>query len=304
MKHVITVVGLLAGLVLWAPPAEAQAGGARGTVVDDEGKPIAGATVRIEYLRKPNKYEVQTNDKGEYLQIGMEPGPYRITAAKEGYLPGAFEARIGVEVTDVARLGLAPAPPPEPTQAELGEMFTEAANLAQTGRLDEAEAAFKEILELEPGLAEVHGNLGYVYAQREDWARAETSYLAALELRPEEPSFMYALTEVYQDSGQDEKAQELVEQVVTQSPEDATAQLNRGVFLLNAGRNQEAQEAFEAALVTDPSLAKAHYHLGTLLVGQGKVPEAIEHLEAYLATSPDNAQAVATAQGLLEALKK
>jgi TolA-binding protein len=49
---------------------------------------------------------------------------------------------------------------------------------------------------------------------------------------------------------------------------------------------------------------EAHYYLGTLLVGQGKVPEAIEHLESYVASEPPNAQNVATAQGLLEALKQ
>ena len=304
MKLALTTFGFLAALALLAPPAQAQTGGARGKVVDQEGASVSGADVRIDYLRKPDSYDVRTNDKGEYLQIGMEPGPYRITVTKEGYLPGMLQARIGVGVTDVPRLELEPAPPPPLDQAALNAKFAEAVKLTQAGQLDEAEAAYREILELQPGLPEALGNLGYVYAQKEDWGNAEASYLEALDLKPEEPLFTMALAQLYRDSGQDEKAQELVDQVATQSPGDASAQLNRGVFLLNSGRREEAQKAFEDALAIDPSVAEAHYHLGTILVGQGKPGEALGHLEAYLAASPGNAQYVATAEGIVEALKK
>jgi tetratricopeptide (TPR) repeat protein len=303
MKGALTAIGVLASLVLLAPRAEAQSGGARGTVVDGEGQPIAGASVRIEYLRKPQKYEVQTNDKGEYLQLGMEPGPHRITAFKEGYIPGAIDVGIMVGVTDLPRIELEAAPPPPLDQETLNKMFAEAVQLTQAGELDEAEAAYKEILELQPGLAEVLGNLGYVYAKKEDWGNAEATYLEALEQRPEESQFMMALAQVYRDSGQDDKAEELLERVASETTGDAAAQIDRGLYFLNSGRREEAQKAFEDALAADPSAAEAHYHLGTILVGQGKAGEALGHLEAYLAANPTNDQYVATAEGIIEALK-
>lgn len=300
MKRALAAIGVFAGLALLPLPAQAQMAGVRGKVVDEQGRAIAGATILVEFLNKPVSYDTQTDRKGEYLQLGIELGIYRITATKEGYLGGAIDVRV-TGVIDAPRIELAVAPP---SAADITEMFNEAVRFAQAGQLDEAEAAFEELLELQPGLAEVHGNLGYVYAQKKDWANAEAAYLTALELNPAEPSFSFALTEVYRDSGQDEKAQELLDKMASERPENAAAQVKRGVFLLNSGKNEEAQAAFEAALAADSSAAEAHYHLGTLLVGQGKVPEAIEHLEAYLATGPENAQAVATAQGLLEALKK
>ncbi len=304
MKSALIAGGFLAAIALAAPAAQAQTGGARGQVVDQEGEPIPGADVRIEYMRKPDSYDVQTNEKGEYLQIGVEPGPYRFIATKEGYLPGMLQAGIGVGVTEVPELVLEAAPPPEPDQAALNEMFSEAVQLTQAGQLDEAEAAYREILDLQPGLPEALGNLGYVYTKKEDWKNAEASYLEALELRPDEPMFMMALAQLYRDSGQEEKAKDLVQQVASQTPPDAAAQINQGVFLLNSGQPEEAQKVFENALATDPSAAEAHYHLGTILVGQGKAGEALGHLEAYLAANPDHAQYVATAEGLVEALKK
>lgn len=96
----------------------------------------------------------------------------------------------------------------------------------------------------------------------------------------------------------------LLNEQASDNPADAVSQFNRGLFLLDGGNGAEALAAFEAALAADPELGEAHYHLGTILVGQDKVPESVAHLETYLATNPDNAQYVATAQGLIEALKQ
>jgi tetratricopeptide (TPR) repeat protein len=87
------------------------------------------------------------------------------------------------------------------------------------------------------------------------------------------------------------------------NPNDAKALFNMGIFNLNAGKSEEAIGAFQKALAVDPSMVEATYHLGTLMVGQNKIPEAIQYLEKYLAGNPNNPQNVATAQGLLAALK-
>jgi len=310
MKHALTAVCLLAGLALLAASGEAQtSGAARGKVVDDQGQPVADASVVIEYQGGvTRKFEVKTNDKGEYMQVGLSPGTYRFTASKEGFAPAALDIRIAMGLaTQIPELQLvskaAAAAQANPDAAVVREKFTQGVELARAGKLDEAEALFKEILEVQPGVPEVHRNLGYVYAQRKDWAAAEASYQAALDLRPGDPELVAALAQMYQDSGQKDKAAALMSQAAAENPQDAHTQLNQGIFLLSSGDTEKAAQAFEAALAADPSTAEAHYHLGTILVGQGKVPEAVEHLEAYLAMNPDNAQYVATAQGLLEALK-
>jgi tetratricopeptide (TPR) repeat protein len=51
-------------------------------------------------------------------------------------------------------------------------------------------------------------------------------------------------------------------------------------------------------------MAEAYYRLGAALISQGKIPDAIQNLEKYLSLNPTDAQNVATAQGLLKALKK
>src|SRR5262249_20862877 len=180
--------------------------------------------------------------------------------------------------------------------------FKQAIELTQSGKLDEAEAAYKEILAKSPNIPEVYQNLGYVYVQKKDWPNAEASYLKAIELRPS-PELQNTLARVYQESGQSDKAIALMQKAAGDNPNDAKAQFNMGVFNLNAGKSEEAITAFKAAIAADPTMADAYFHLGTLMVGQNKIPDAVQYLEKFLSMNPTNAQNKATAEGLLAALK-
>jgi len=312
MKSLISAVACLAVLFILAPaPAAPQtSGGILGKVVDEEKQPVADATVLIEFEDGVTRsYEVKTNDKGEYMQVGLPIGNYRITASKDGYVAGAIGIKVGMGLArDTPPLELlseaAAAKQVSPDAEAIKAQFDEGVKLARAGDLDAAEAIFNDILTKNPGIAGVHRNLGYIHAQRKDWDAAEASYLAALDLRPGEGEFVTALVQLYTDSGQEEKAAALMAQAAADNPDDAATQLAQGKFQINEGQTAEAQASFEAALAADPSLAEAHYHLGTVLVGQGDVAGALEHLEAYIASNPDNAQYLATAQGLVQALKQ
>lgn len=310
MKRALIAAGLLLGIGLLAPPAQAQTGTARGKVLDAKGQPIQDAKVTIEFQGGiTRKFEVKTNKKGEYMQVGMQPGPYRFTAAKEGYQPGIIEFRVSLgDPTEIPEFKLMSAAEvaqqPGSAQAELRSSFQKAVELQSAGKLDEAEAAYKAILETAADVPEVYQNLGGVYALKKDFPAAEAALLKALELRPDSADISTQLAKLYHENGQPEKAMEIMARSAGSNPADAKAQFNQGIFLLNAGKNEEAIAAFEAAAKADPSMAEAYFRLGALMVGQGKIPEAIGHLEKYLSLNPTDAQNVATAQGLLKALKK
>jgi tetratricopeptide (TPR) repeat protein len=310
MKRALIPAGLLLGLAFLAAPAQAQTGTARGKVLDAQGQPIVDAKVTIEFQGGiTRKFEVKTNKKGEFMQVGMQPGPYRFTVSKDGYQPAMMEVRVALgDPTEVPPFKLLTAAQagqqPGSAQAELRTSFQKAVELQSAGKLDEAEAAYKAILEKVPDVPEVHQNLGGLYAQKKDFPAAEAALLKALELRPDSADIATQLAKLYQENGQAEKAMAIMEKSAGANPTDAKAQFNRGIFLLNAYKNEEAIAAFEAAIKADPTMAEAYYRLGALMVGQGKIPEAIANLEKYLGMSPTDAQNVATAQGLLKAIKK
>jgi tetratricopeptide (TPR) repeat protein len=310
MKRALIAAGLLLGIGLLAAPAQAQTGTARGKVLDAEEKPIADAKVLIEFQGGiTRKFETKSNKKGEYMQVGMQPGPYRFTASKDGYQPAVIDVRIALgdptSVSDFKLHTLAEAAQqPGSPQAELRGAFQKAVELQTAGKLDEAEAAYKAILETSPDIPEVYQNLGGVYMQKKDVAAAEAAFQKGLELSPGSADMAAQLAKLYHENGQPEKAMAVMAQAASTNPDDAKAQFNQGIFLLNAQKNEEAIAAFEAAIKADPDMAEAYYRLGALMVGQAKIPEAIAHLEKYLSMNPTDAGNVAVAQGLLKAMKK
>jgi tetratricopeptide (TPR) repeat protein len=310
MKRVHVAAGLAAALLLSAPAGWAQSTGAvRGRVLDDKGQPVPEAIVTLEFQGGvTRKFDTKTNKKGEFTQVGLVPGGYRITANKEGFQGTYLDTRVSlgepVQLPDFKLTSrAAAAAEADKANSALRETFAKANQLSNEGKSDEAIAAYNEVLAKNPQIAEAHYNIGFLLSQKKDWAGAEAAYKKALEVRPGYSEATTALARVYQDSGQAAKAAEMLAKAATDNPTDAKTHFNLGVFYLNSGRADEAAAAFTKAKEIDPANAEVYYYLGTLGVGQNKIPEAIANLEKYLSMNPTNAQNVATAQGLLQALK-
>jgi len=315
MKRLLVAGGLAASLLVPTGTGRAQSTGAvRGKVVDEKGQSVPEALVTLDFQGGvTRKFDTKTNKKGEFTQVGLSPGVYRITANKEGYQGMFIDTRVSLgepvqlpelKIVTRAAAQAAAGSDVDKANAALRETFAKANQLSQEGKTDEAIAAYNEVLAKNPQVAEAHYNIGYLRGQKKDWAGAEAAYLKALEVRPGYGEAISALARVYQDSGQADKATALLAKAAAENPKDAKVQFNLGVFYLNGGRSEEAAAAFQKAVEADPTNAEVYYYLGTLAVGQNKTAEAIADLEKYLSMNPTNAQNVATAKGLLQALKK
>jgi tetratricopeptide (TPR) repeat protein len=307
MKRLFVIGVLFAAMALAAGEAYAQTGTARGKVVDEKGQPIVDAKIVLEYQGGvTRKFETKTSKKGEYTQVGLAVGNYRITASKEGYAPFFVETRINLgDVTYVQDMKLASSQQAAQAAAakavdEITPAFNAAADLARQGKLEEAEAAYKALLAKSPNIPEVYLNLGYLYRQKKDWAAAEAAYQKALEQRPNYSDANAGLLAVYQASGQADKANALA----ASATGDPKVQFDLGATFLNAGKYEEALAAFQKAQAADPSNAETYYYLGTVYVSMNKIDEARANLEKYVSMNPKNAQNLTTAQALLQALTK
>lgn len=311
MKRGWILLAAFAAFCLPTATASAQTGAARGKVVDEQGQPVEGAKVELNYKGGvTRKYETKTNKKGEFTQVGLQSGIYEVTVTKEGYQPGLTGGRISlgdptylqdIKLRKAGAGGAAAGGGAASGADQLRAAFKNALDLTQAGKLDEAEAAYKDLLTKAPSIPEIHYNLGFVYTQKKDWANAEGCYQKALELKPDYSDAMLALTRMYQDSGQQQKAVEFMSKAASSG--DAKMLFNLGIFYLNTGKAEEAIQTLQKAEAADPTNAEIQYHLGTLMVGQNKIPEAVARLEKYLSMNPQNPQNVATANGLLQALK-
>ncbi len=85
MKRGVWLLALTAmALAFTVKPALAQRGSVQGVCRDTEGKPIAGAIVEYDNTDTGRKFQIKTNNKGEYFSLGLDYGPYQVTLTKDG----------------------------------------------------------------------------------------------------------------------------------------------------------------------------------------------------------------------------
>ena len=74
----------LALIAALAAPTLAQTGIIRGTVLDNEGRPLRGAVVLIERTDMSQHFQAETDSDGEYFLTGVPGGYYRLTLTVDG----------------------------------------------------------------------------------------------------------------------------------------------------------------------------------------------------------------------------
>src|SRR6202011_353319 len=82
--------GVLAAFIVAAVAASAaaQTGRVGGTVKDDAGQPIKGATITAENPNtSPSSFTATTDDKGRFSIIGLKTGQWTFTAQAPGFAP-------------------------------------------------------------------------------------------------------------------------------------------------------------------------------------------------------------------------
>jgi tetratricopeptide (TPR) repeat protein len=110
---------------------------------------------------------------------------------------------------------------------------------------------------------------------------AVAAYRRALELDPEHADACLNLGRLLHEGGDVAAAEALYGRARTARPEDPTAAFNHGVALEDLGRGREAIAAYERAVALDAHHADAHYNLARLHEQAGQRAAALRHLRAY-----------------------
>jgi cytochrome c-type biogenesis protein CcmH/NrfG len=313
----------LAGFVLLAllpSIARAQPASVRGSVVDEQGAPLPGVQVEMEFLGETRQKIVKkltADKKGVFVRVGVTPGRWRLTFTKEGFKPRGLETDLsygGVSEIPPVTLSAAPvAPPTSPgtaqpdagpadATAEIAAVYTKAVAAFNAEDDAQAEALFRQVVEAVPSAGAAHYSLGLLAMKRKDVPGAEAAFRKDIELRPQEPRAYIALATLLGASQRADEGLALLQGVAGSFGENATFQFTLGVAAMNAGHESDALPALEKCAQLDPDNAEAQYYLGTLAMGQNDIQKAVGHLQRYLELAPNGPNAPVT-QKLLEALK-
>jgi tetratricopeptide (TPR) repeat protein len=318
IRRSLMVCMFLLGLAVAAAPADAQTGQAKGKVLDAKNQPVEGATVTIEATDgMGRKFVVKTNRRGEFVQIGLQPGQYKLTAQKDG-LSDSHEQRIGLDVAEVnfslrpggagGEMSAEERKKAEARVAAVKSNFEAGVALSNEGKHDEAIAKFNEVIALAPKCVECYTNIAAIHTRKKEYDQAEAVYKKAIEISPNSADPYNGLASLYNAQKKFDLAAEAsaqAQKLGASAPGglSASSVFNQGVIAWNAGKIPEAKKAFEEAIKLDPKLADAHYWFGMASLNEGKMPEAATAFEEYVKLAPTG-QYAEQAKGFLATIKK
>lgn len=296
---------VLAILVLVAMSWAQTQGRIEGRVLDPGGNPVEKAAVSVVSQRTASvHYEFVTKKDGKFVQVGLVPGNYLVSAKKPGFAPNTTEIHVSPGDTSSFEVRLKTVDAvAEKSLSEGDTIFVKGNKLYGEQNYAAAASAYEDAIKKNPEVWQYDLNLGLARKKMNQAEEALAAFKKALALNPDSISANKEVGEALAKANNFAEAKTYYEKAVALSPEDPEARYNLGICLSSTGEPEAALAQFEKAVELKPDFADALYQMGTILIGQNRVPEAIACLEKFLALAPNHEKA-GVAKQLLQALKK
>ena len=247
----------------------------------------------------PDHIDVQPADPSRNPRLQAAPvkfhrTPEKTTATKPATAPTAPAA------------GSSPATAPQHTATPQEEAIR--ANLQkglefhQAGRLDEAEAIYHNILEVQPDQPEALHLVGFLFHQRGQQEKAVTWIRKAIDANPNHPLFFSNLGIVLCELDRRDEAIDCYRKALEIQPDFYNALCNLGNALHDKGERKEGIACYRKALEIQPNLHAGHNNLGNALQGDGQLEEAILSYQKAIEVKPDYHEAYNNMGFALQAL--
>lgn len=139
---------------------------------------------------------------------------------------------------------------------------------------------------------EALANLGNLYAQKQDWQKAISSYKRSLLANSKQPAVYRNLAKVLEKTGQKKVALECWYRALNLEENKGNPQehLHLANTLLEFGNQQRAIDCYYQAIKLQPTLSEAYHRLGEILLGAGQTKEAFELYERAVRHNPKDAE--------------
>ncbi|HEY3382252.1 MAG TPA: tetratricopeptide repeat protein [Vicinamibacterales bacterium] len=316
-RALLVALAVLVAFAMASPGSAQSTGMVKGKIIDGQNQPVEGAKVTIDYKDGISRsYTVKSNKKGEFTQIGLPPGNYKVTAEKEKLGSQSFDVR--VRLGDAAEVNFILDPKSAgPTKEDLAKvaaikkLFDEGVAASRASDYDGAIAKFTEATTVMPTCYDCFYNIGYAHSQKKEYDKAEAAFKKSIELKADYVDAYNGLATIYNAQKKFDEAQAMSQKAASLATAagpgagggSVDAVYNQGVIAWNAGKAEDAKKAFEDAIKVDPNHANSHYQLAMCFINLGKMPEAVSEFETYLKLAPDGQYAV-TVKAMVAQLKK
>jgi len=182
---------------------------------------------------------------------------------------------------------------------QIASWTREAQQFESQRQLDQAAAAYRQILAVNPEDFAAHYRLGLVLQQDKQFEEAVISFQSALAIRPCVPDVQNDLGCALWTLGRHEEAARLFQDVLATEPSRSNVHNNLGCVMRALGRHSDAIASYERALAINENVADFHNNLGCALRADGRHEEALARYRRALELRPDFGDALSNLGTLL-----
>lgn len=305
MKKLSLLMMAMLVAALLVPAVWAQTGSIKGSIIDENGKPIVGAQIQMLSKETGRKYQLKSDSKGQIFSLGIAAGSYDVTVndangqmlTKYSNFPVKLdENRLDIDMKKERANTQQTMSAEQKKQMEavakenltikgLNEKLAAAKTASDAGQFDQAVQILTEATQVDPNRDLLWLKLGD--AQRAaalkatDQAAKKTGFEGSLESYKKalalagntKPDLLGAtynnMADSYARIGQADEAIKAYDQAATINPTGAGSYyFNEGAVFTNTGKVDDAIKAFDKAIAADPTKAAAYYWKGVNLMGK------------------------------------
>ena len=245
-----------------------------GRVMDAAGKPVEGASVKLDCPKRGGGTTLTTDKKGQWAYQGLTACTWDIEIKAQGFSTMTAGAAMVSEEQRMApidvKLEKPKGPPPELVEAiKTGDAAFAASSWA------EARVAYEKVATLRPDLAvKLYPRLARIYAAEKNTDKALEYLQKAIDDDPSNQQMKLVAASSAMDAGLSEKALAFLATVDDTKVTSGDGYFDIAVGFLRKNDAPNAADYFTKALAKDPKLVDAYYWRGISYVQQRKMAEA------------------------------
>ncbi|MBN2400378.1 MAG: tetratricopeptide repeat protein [Candidatus Aminicenantes bacterium] len=313
MKKKLLVILIV--IVFLAISIYAQAGQGRGrmtgSVKDQEGNPVANATITLEFDNSGKKFEITTNAKGEWALIGLGTGHANMMVLADGFLPATQQVTVSqlnrnppvdfvliVDLEKKARL----------KDDEAVSQLEQGNALFNERKYQEALAVFNQFSVDNPNIYHIYLNIGDSYREMQDYKNAILQYETAIEkAKVADDTVIQAkaqasIGETFLRQNDLKSAQEYFKKSLDLNPKDELLAYNVAEIYFNNQKVDDAIAYYLLATQVKPDWGLPFLKLGYAYLNKADYEKAIDSFNKFLQVDPKSDQAP-VAQAVIDSLK-
>ena len=251
-----------------------------------------------------NRIRAETSADGRFTYADLPAGFYTVTADKAELGGEVYRIRVRSGRTVEVNFTLSPGRRPAAWLSDraereaLSDAFDAGVEASRAGDFEMAVERFTQALALRPACVECHFNLAIAYKGLARLDEAEAAFRASLDIEPDYAAAYYGLAALYaQQNRADDAAEARGEATrialarLAAGRAEAADAVDQGLAFLEAGNLPDAERRFKRAIEIDAAYGAAYYWLGMTLVRQDRPDAAAEQFERYLRFEPSGEHA-------------